>query len=958
MNHPFGNLLSQHLHRKHGLSQSKLAAGILQDPAIIGKMCKGQRLSGPHARERVLAIIGWLRQQTVLTSVAEANALLDAARMASLRDDDPLEAELVQQLDAVPAIGVEQMHPAIFFRPQNMRTARTNLPSVPTPFVGRTRDLADISRRLTDPACRLLTLVGPGGIGKTRLAIQAAQTLMEEQSPFQQGIYFVSLAPVSAANAMPSAIADALNHRFYGALSLDQQLLNYLSDKALLLVLDNFEHLMECTGLISEILRAAPGVRILVTSRERLNLLEEWVFDVRELNYPAHETETDIEAYDAVQLFFQHARRVHIGFNLTPRQKPAVIRICRLVGGMPLAIELASAWVRVLPCEAIAGEIERSLDILESSARNIEDRHRTMRAAFHQIWQWLPVEEGEVFKKLSLFRGGFTRDAAEQVAGASLRVLAALMDKSLIRCEVDGRYQMHQLLRQYAEEQLSHNAEAVKRVNNAYAAYYIGLLKQRESALHSARQREANQELEVEIDNIRAAWRLAVDEANLALLQDGGYCYELFCDMQGRYQECNDAFALAIERLESVDVSEERDFALAILNNASGGTSIRLGRFAEAQLSFHESLTLYQRIGRRPPHGFDTEPLSNLGLLAVIAGNYGAAVAYGEEALKRIQASDKLNLTYTLYVLATATYSQAQPEAAFKYAGKAYEISRALGDKYFSAYVLIVMGNIAQALEDYDKAWEYYQTSYQFKQDANEFGGMAIALNCMARIAWLQQDYPTAKKLFQEGHDLYTDVNDPGGLATSLFGLGDTAQVEGDYATARNLFYRALVAATEMQWTPLILAIVAGVSDFFLKTGEAGEVAEYVALVAQHPASDPPTRRRAVQLLTRTKPPKLRGQIPDLDTAAQQLCDQLQQRKIYSSTGNSATIKQELVDALSEREIEILRLLAEGLTNQEIAETLVLVVGTVKAHNNHIFSKLGVSNRVQAISRARELGLI
>jgi DNA-binding NarL/FixJ family response regulator len=513
-------------------------------------------------------------------------------------------------------------------------------------------------------------------------------------------------------------------------------------------------------------------------------------------------------------------------------------------------------------------------------------------------------------------------------------------------------------LRQYAAEQLAQNAEEVQRTHDAHAAYYMQFLEQRELAFGSARQRETIQEMEADIDNIRAAWRRAVAAANVALLQKGRIAYYRFCDMQGRYQEGSDAIEKAIESLESMEFSEERDFTLAHLQNMSGSWFFRLGQFEEARLSLLKSISLYQHIGRRPPHGLDTEPLSHLGLLAVIVGDYDAAVAYGEEALNRIDASDKRNLSFALYVLATATYSQAQPEAALGYAQKSYEISYGMGDKLFSAYVLIVMGNIAQALEEYDKAWEYYRTSYQFKQEANEVGGVAFALNCMARIAWLRQDYSTAKRLFQEGHDLYRDVHDPGGLATSIFGLGDTAQAESDYATARTHFYRALLIAADIRWTPLILAIVAGVSEFLLKTGEAGQAAEYVTMVAQHPASDPPTRRRAEQLLKRTKPRGEIADLADLDTTARRLCDQLKEPKVYSLTEDSRAIKQKSIDALTAREREVAILIGKGKSNQEIADTLIVGYRTVETHVSHILSKLGFNARTQIALWTLEKGLL
>jgi predicted ATPase len=287
--------------------------------------------------------------------------------------------------------------------------AAENLPRYSTPFIGRLTDIAHICDLLDNPSCRLLSLIGPGGIGKTRLAIQVAAQSAEQ---FAGDIYYVPFQPLNSSDFMVSTIADAVGFQFHPGDDPKQQLLGYLHGKTLLLVLDNLEHLSDGAELLSEILYAAPHVCLLVTSRERLNLGEEWVFDVPELNYPKNEFETDVEAYDAVQLFAQYARRMKTDFALTSREKPAVIRLCQLVGGMPLGIELAAAWVRSLSYEEIAHEIERGLDILESPARNIEPRHRNIRAAFEPTWNRLSDGQRSVFRKISVFRGGFTREAA------------------------------------------------------------------------------------------------------------------------------------------------------------------------------------------------------------------------------------------------------------------------------------------------------------------------------------------------------------------------------------------------------------------------------------------------------------------------------------------------------------------------------------------------------------------
>lgn len=326
-----------------------------------------------------------------------------------------------------------------------------NLPSPTTPFIGRQNEVADIIRRLEDPACRLLVLVGPGGIGKTRLAIQAGQTLLNTppaEATFRHAIYFISLTAVSSPNDIVTAIAEAANFTFYGSASPKQQLLDYLRAKEILLLLDNFEHLLapseEKNGggmdLIAEILAVAPAVKFLVTSREAINLQEAWFHPIAGLAFPElspapsaqkESTVEEIETYDAVRLFAQSARRARVNFSLAAEQK-SVIRICQLVEGMPLAIELAAAWLKVLPCVGIAQEIERSLDFLATSMHNMPARHRSMRAVFEQSWRLLSGAEQTVLQRLSAFRGSFRPEAANQVAGASLAVLAALVDKSLV----------------------------------------------------------------------------------------------------------------------------------------------------------------------------------------------------------------------------------------------------------------------------------------------------------------------------------------------------------------------------------------------------------------------------------------------------------------------------------------------------------------------------------------------
>ena len=265
-----------------------------------------------------------------------------------------------------------------------------NLPRALTPFIGREPELSALGQLLRDPQCSLLTIVGPGGIGKTRLAIEAAN---QSKDLFPDGVWFVPLAALNSPALLVPAIADALNFRFQDPADPQAQLLRYLCEKRALLVLDNAEHLLDGVGLFTEILKACPQVKLLVTSRERLNLLSEWVFEIQGLPVPPSDQVEQFEAYSSVALFLQSARRVQAGFELREEERRWVLKICQIMEGMPLGIELAAAWVGLLSCEEIAKEIERNLDFLTVSMRDLPERHRSLRATLDHSWNLLNAEE-------------------------------------------------------------------------------------------------------------------------------------------------------------------------------------------------------------------------------------------------------------------------------------------------------------------------------------------------------------------------------------------------------------------------------------------------------------------------------------------------------------------------------------------------------------------------------------
>ncbi|MCB0036110.1 MAG: AAA family ATPase, partial [Anaerolineales bacterium] len=402
---------------------------------------------------------------------------------------------LQDHLDAQPAAETITLYETIKSTPdnpapntpaviqQNLLTSTATLPPhnlhpYPTSFIGRADELHTVTHQLQTPTCRLLTITGTGGIGKTRLALETAQRLLPS---FEHGVFYIPLVSLSTSTAavLVSTIADALNLGLHGTSDPQEQLLGYLAHKQMLLVFDNFEHLLEAADLLLDLLTAAPQLKLLVTSREPLGLPEEWVLPLSGLPYKDEEKSETA----AAQLFSERAQRLDLSFDPTT-ETAGIHHICALVEGLPLAIELAAAWVRVIPCTEIAAEIERNLDFLATELRIVPDHQTSIRAVFGYSWSLLTPASQTVLAKLAIFRGSFSRDAAEAVADASLRTLATLVDKSLIQKEAHGRFRIHPLIQQFALEQLSKTERHTLGLN--HARYYTRFLHTRQNEMYSA----------------------------------------------------------------------------------------------------------------------------------------------------------------------------------------------------------------------------------------------------------------------------------------------------------------------------------------------------------------------------------------------------------------------------------------------------------------------------------------
>lgn len=653
-----------------------------------------------------------------------------------------------------------------------------NWPAYLTPFVGREEELAQISEYLQAANIPLLTIVGPGGIGKTRLALQAAA---QEVYAFRDGVCFVPLVEISDPESAVSAIGSALTISFHDSAEPKQQLRSYLGGKDMLLVLDGLESLAGRSELLGELLRACPTIKILATSSEGLNLKQEWRLPIQGLSCPDPKAAADPEAYDAVQLFLQRARQLRPEFELAVADQPAMARICELVGGMPLALEVAAGWIRALSCVQIAEEIERSMDFLVTGLQDTPDRHRSVRAVFERSWNLLSDEEQQVLRQLAVFRGGFGLSAAEEIVvlkapagpdqpgqGAHAptahplhALLSSLADKSLLQIMPSGRYEQHTLVRQYAEGKLGESAEEQEGARERHASYYASMLQRCQEQLRTGEYAQAAAEISRDVENVRAAWRWAVAGNRW---REIGRCLGglmLFYRAHGWWLEGEATMGQAVAAVEEggPDAIAKDPLKALVLGSTSayqGVCCVYLGQYEKAEALLLDSLPLLQ---------------------SAAAGSTSLAMALG--------------------MLGLAELLQGKHEPSGEHLKEGLAVARQSGDPWHVAMLHMFSGHHART-RDPAQAGQHYRASLSGFQDLGDLRSIASVHHSLGHVMRVSGNLAEARRHLEESLALARQADARQVEGWGLAALGDVACQTGDLSEAQDCFERSFAIAGEI----------------------------------------------------------------------------------------------------------------------------------------------------------------
>lgn len=865
--------------------------------------------------------------------------------------------------------------------------SRHNLPAPLIPLIGREHATATVRALLQRADVRLVTLTGPGGVGKTRLGQQVAA---EPGELFADGICFVSLAPLNNSTLVPSTIARTLGLR----LGLDgqhsatmQSLKHFLQEKHFLLVLDNFEQVVKAAPDLAELLAACPHLKILVTSRAALHLQGEYEFVVPPLCLPGREQidrleSTALAQYPAIALFLQRARAIKSNLALTQTNMQTIANICLSLDGLPLAIELAAARVKLLPPQVLRQRLVHPLQILTGNTQDAPTRHQTLRNTIGWSYYLLEETERQLFRRLAVFVGGATLEAIESICGTFpdqeqpiLDTVASLIDKSLLQQveteENEPRITMLETIREYALECLGTSDEE-EMVRQHHAAYYLAFAEQCEQELRGPQQATWLKYLEREYDNLRAIldWTLkqgAPQQAKqfhmeIALRLAG--TLRRFWQMHARLHEGQTYLERALAASEGVVVSKQAK-AKALI--AAGTLAATQNDFDRVEKYCRQSLALFRKLEDQPGIALS---LFLLGVVPLMKNDSVGARSLTEEALALFKKmGDKERIAWSLSTLGLLDVREGKYASAHAFFEESLLIHRELGDKRGIARTLLNLATLLYVSQgDLVTLNTLLEKSLMHFQELGEKVGIANSYTLLGQLALTQDDPATARLWLEQSIKLYRETGHQKDLAESLALLARVFLALGDHAQARTLYEESLALAKPLNYSWLMASCLEGWAAMLADLDQcawatqlwgAAEALRETIKMPMTPIERADYIRRVTAVRVRLGEETFSTTWIEGRTMTPEQALSLD-RQARASLPNGTTHSHPLPTSagLTARELEVLHLVARGMTNMQIAQRLVLSEKTVATHLTHIFHKTMSENRAGAVAFAIRHGLV